>query len=149
MSKNRDIERIIKKAQKEITEATGLNVTLIASHKEYAINELLKELFAECMTCWNTDETFLEDGSRVYPRPMMRKIFWLIALERYPKAPRQLLAFMAGVTNHTSVIRSLKNSKEWREVKDELFMKYYEPVEHLRFTVAEPEDQHLYAAEIL
>jgi hypothetical protein len=38
---------------------------------------------------------------------------------------------MAGAGDHVTSIKGLRTAKTWLEVKDDLFMRYYEPVRHI------------------
>jgi chromosomal replication initiation ATPase DnaA len=91
----------------------------------------IQQLLQEMAGIWGVSVEWVTECRRSSDRPVMRAIFWLIAKKRFPKASRRQLGEMAGVLDHTTVRKGLRNIDRWLSISDPTVMRYYQPVAHL------------------
>jgi chromosomal replication initiation ATPase DnaA len=125
------INRIIENAQNEILISTGIKVILTKKYKDVSKYEALEELYNKICKEWHVTTEWIRERSRSKNRPIMRKILWLAAREQFPEISMQSMAFLTGVTDHGGVVKGLRHLEDWIIIKDELALKYYDPVKHL------------------
>jgi hypothetical protein len=124
------IKNKITQAQVEITETTGLVVTLVPRLSDSHVKEGLNTLFIMMCECWGVGLAWVSDKSRANDRPMLRKLLWMAGREKYPVAPYSTLAMLTGATNHVTALRGIQIGNNWLKVRDEKFMRYYKQVKH-------------------
>lgn len=91
----------------------------------------LSDLLAEMCKAWKRSVGWLKEPYRSDNRPIMKRIFWMAARKIFPRVSIKAIAFMVGVTDHTTVIKGLVNANNWHSAEDGLFMRYYNKVAHL------------------
>lgn len=129
MNQNVKIYDIVSEAQLKILKETGQDVILqVLNKSDYNYMQGVCD-----MVCgyWGITLDWLSEHKRSEDRPIMKKVLWMVLKEHFPKAPYLHLALIVGHKNHAGVHHGIKAAKMWHYVKDESFMKYYEPVKHL------------------
>jgi chromosomal replication initiation ATPase DnaA len=124
------IDSIIKDAQTAICEQTGLNVILVAHFPDKLSTEDVEQLFKDMCNCWGVDLDWIREKGRDKDRPLKRKILWVAAKNKYPTIPLAYLAQLTGVTDHSTVVKGIRNIRKWLEVQDYKTLKHYRPVQH-------------------
>jgi hypothetical protein len=120
----------ISKAEAEISQSTGLKVTLLPRLSSRDVSANLKVMFANMCNCWEVTLDYVSDKSRNNNRPMMRKLLWMAGRLQYPTASYSCLGQLTGISNHVTVLRGIKEGNNWLKVKDAKFMVYYELVKN-------------------
>ena len=127
--RNKVIDTIIRDAQQKILERTGEKYTLIPK-RDYATEDVLT-LCDKICTCWGVTHSWLRIRSRKEDRPTMKKVLWYIVKTRNPKISFHTLALLVGNEDHAGASNGLQIAKDLLSVRDEIFLKYYEPVKFL------------------
>lgn len=122
------INDIISNAEEEIKNKTGAEVKLVCRFINSLVTEDLKEMFEEMCLYWGVELSFVQDPSRKNDRPIMRKILWMAAKRRHPDCLFNVLCSLTNVKDHAGVIKGMQQGYNWLGIKDEKFMKYYNPV---------------------
>ncbi|THU36900.1 hypothetical protein FAM09_18225 [Niastella caeni] len=122
------VSHVISRAQNEIQQQAGIEVTLIPRYSNKMVENDLKKLFEAMCDCWNVQLAWVSDKSRANDRPSMRKLLWMVGKKKFPHVPYCLLASLTGTTDHAGVIKGIRSGYNWLNVQDEKFLKYYEPV---------------------
>lgn len=123
------ITSILIDARRKIKAQTGKDVLLQVT--EMASLETMESMCEIVCSHWGVTLGWLRRPRRDNGRPIMKKIIWMVLKSKFPKEPVINLAIIVGHQNHAGVHHGLKKAKGWIETKDELFIKYYEPVKHL------------------
>lgn len=118
----------------DITQLIKLNeacADLLASHKNtqprnhYFINEIQHYLKLYCDVI-NMDYYDITSRKRFRDYVIPRQAFMLVLKEYYPVAPLTSLAHAFNMTDHASVIHSIKTARDLLETKDKQMVYYIE-----------------------
>jgi|SRR6478735_9166515 len=125
MTHRQQITGILNEAKARILEETGVvvNLSVVYSRDESqkASQALLKEMCAQ----WGVTPEWLRIPSRKEDRPIMRRLFWMSAKEKFPQVSFAALTTMVGIGNHVTAVKGIREARRWLEVKDPVFMQYY------------------------
>lgn len=91
-------------------------------------------LLVNMCSLWGCNVEWLKGPGKENGKPLMKRVFWLLARKYTPMVSLKTIGDMVGVTDHTTVVKGLKNARGWYDTKDELFMDYYNRAERLFIT---------------
>jgi hypothetical protein len=122
------VSHVITRAQSEIQLQAGIDVVLVPRYSNKRVEDDVRQLFESMCECWNVQLSWVSDKSRANDRPIMRKLLWMAGKKRFPQMAYCVLANLTGATDHAGVIKGIRSGYDWLRVRDEKFLKYYEPV---------------------
>lgn len=130
--KNRPIiDSILKQAEDKIIYMTGLTCHVKATLEENKNSDYITVIINRCCQAWNVEPSFIAERSRAKNRPLMRQVICLIVKMKFPNTKLWAIGEKLGNIDHTSVIHCVEKAKDHLTTKDDLFMKYYQPVESI------------------
>lgn len=124
------IRSILDRAERSIEDMTGIKVLVTVSKIEEDQYDNGYKLIYQCCMIWGTNIRYISDKKRNTERVVMRKIISML-LKAKTKLGLREIAQRIGYRDHTDVIHAVTSGADLLNVKDKVFMKYYEPVKHL------------------
>ena len=131
------IHEEIKKAQDSIYERTGVKCLLMPRIYIGTFEGKIKVLFQQMCHEWGVSLDFVKDKSREGDIPSYKKLLWMAAKNKYPKASLMVIASLTNVDNHTTVMKGINTGYDLLGTQDSRFLKLYEPVKQFFNVTAE------------
>lgn len=124
------IKAMMAQTEFEIEKETGVRVKLFIEPYDEWPNDLATDLIKQCCEIWELDIADLRYKTRRREIVQMRFVLSLLLCIK-TSLTLSKIAHRIGYSDHTDVIHARGAAADYREVNDEYFMAFYNPVKHL------------------
>ena len=126
------ITSILRRAEEEIEHHTGmcLSVQITPPTLEETNVANVEELIDKCCEIWGIESDLVRSKGREKRRTNLRSLLCYLIKVKWPAISQARISVIFKV-DHTSVVWSIKKTKDHLSVKDEFMTTHYEMVKHI------------------